>query len=163
MAGSQSLSPQSPAGLARNVVWNVNPPIHDLDTNVLVMGKRGSDFLEQFGRYLEIVESIDDDNVEYDGRWFTDVVSILLDVKSVLSPQSVFRKFGRTAAGNLGNMPGHAEVGDKTCVLYGGRVPYVIRPCGNGEYAFIGECYLDGFMDGETMDLDIETETFTLV
>jgi hypothetical protein len=70
--------------------------------------------------------------------------------------------YGMTA-GNMGNMPGAAEAGDKNLVFHGGRFSYDFRPFRNGEYQFIEECYLDSVMDGEDMKMDAESGTFTLV
>jgi len=75
---------------------------------------------------------------------------------------SVGRRFSRTTKGRLGSMPKYAELGDKICLFYGGNLPYVIRPRGNGTYRYIGDCYLDGVMYGEAMVEDRESEVFTL-
>ena len=40
------------------------------------------------------------------------------------------------------------ESGDVICIIMGGSVPVVLRPCG-GMYHLIGDCYIDGIMDGE--------------
>jgi len=60
-------------------------------------------------------------------------------------------------------MPKYAEVGDKICLFYGGNLPYVIRPRGDGTYRYIGDCYLDGVMYGEAMVDGRKSEVFTLV
>lgn len=49
-----------------------------------------------------------------------------------------------------------AEEKDSICIFLGGRVPFVIRPKADGQYQFIGECYVHGLMDGEAMnDLEV--------
>jgi Heterokaryon incompatibility protein (HET) len=63
-----------------------------------------------------------------------------------------------TPDGVEGLYPPMAKVGDLIVVLYGGRVPYVLRPQkGKGDeitrYSFIGECYLEGYMHGRALDL----------
>lgn len=81
------------------------------------------------------------------------------------------RKFFVTGREFLGWVPLQAEVGDVVVVLPGGRVPYVLReaepdldtPPLGGEndskvtlpghtYRFVGDAYLQGFMDGEGYD-----------
>lgn len=48
-------------------------------------------------------------------------------------------------------------------MLYGGMVPYVFRPRTNGEFDFVGDCYVDGLMYGEGMDMArFETREFAL-
>lgn len=42
-----------------------------------------------------------------------------------------------------------AKEGDEVWVLAGGRVPYVLRPQGSGEYELVGEAYVHDIMDGE--------------
>ena len=48
--------------------------------------------------------------------------------------------------------------GDELWVLYGGRVPFVLRPSQDKPhetvahyYRLVGDCYLNGFMDGEAI------------
>lgn len=73
------------------------------------------------------------------------------------------RRFGVTKNGHLGSFPDVAKPGDKVCAFYGGRVLYVIRSHGKGSYTYIGDCYLDEFMNGEVMSRDeLPTEEFTL-
>jgi Heterokaryon incompatibility protein (HET) len=42
--------------------------------------------------------------------------------------------------------------GDLICVLFGGRVPYILRPKGN-DYQCLGEAYIHGLMNGEVVDM----------
>lgn len=55
--------------------------------------------------------------------------------------------------------------GDYVCVILGCDVPLVLRPVGD-YYELIGDCYIDGIMEGEAMkdfeDRKIELETFRL-
>jgi hypothetical protein len=150
MSGSDTLSPTSLASLARTVVWGMDAG----------GGRTSPGFIEEFTQYLEFMENMMED---HDEGWWADAAPILTSVEGVLLRKSGNRCLGRTTNGDLGSMPGGTKVGDKICVFYGGTVPYTIRPCGNGEYRFLGECYFDGFMDGEAMDLGIESEGFILV
>ena len=69
------------------------------------------------------------------------------------------RRFFRTAQGcYMGLGPSTLKVGDKICVLLGGLTPFIIRSTGNREvgrfdqqpcYELIGDCYVDGLMDGQ--------------
>ncbi|KAI0121013.1 heterokaryon incompatibility protein-domain-containing protein [Xylariales sp. AK1849] len=52
----------------------------------------------------------------------------------------------------IGSAPCTISDGDIICVLLGGEVPVVLRPTvEDAKYEFIGECYLHGFMDGESL------------
>lgn len=58
------------------------------------------------------------------------------------------RRIFRTQEGSLGLGPACTGVGDRVCVLKGGKVPYVLRPTKDSFY-FLGECYMDDIMRGE--------------
>jgi hypothetical protein len=60
-------------------------------------------------------------------------------------------KFCVTESGRFGQVPLNSKLGDRICVLTGGEVPFVVRPTGSGTYTLIGECYIDGIMDGEAL------------
>ena len=58
------------------------------------------------------------------------------------------RSFFTTLDGHIGLAPIATKPNDKVCVLLGCQSPLVLRPCGTQYYAVVGECYIDGFMDG---------------
>jgi hypothetical protein len=53
-----------------------------------------------------------------------------------------------TQGQRLGLVPNNAQAGDIITLLLGGNVPIILRPDGQ-RYTFIGECFIDGVMDGE--------------
>ena len=65
--------------------------------------------------------------------------------------------FGRRTAvftdGSVGILPAATVPTDKIAAFRGGRSLYVLRGVSHttGTYNFVGECYVDGFMDGELM------------
>ncbi|GKT56715.1 hypothetical protein ColTof4_08741 [Colletotrichum tofieldiae] len=61
------------------------------------------------------------------------------------------RAFFVTADGLMGIGPNTIRAGDVIAVLFGGRVPYVLRDLEEGKYYFIGECHVGGFMNGEVV------------
>lgn len=66
--------------------------------------------------------------------------------------------------GYVGMGPLQLQKGDVIVVLFGSRVPYALRPCGEPgrkRFKLIGEAYCDGVMDGEL--LGHPTEPFYLV
>jgi hypothetical protein len=69
--------------------------------------------------------------------------------------KSVFSTVGRY----LGLGPKETRKGDLICVLFGSRVPHVLRK-DNGQYILIGEAYFQGYMDGEAM-AQLETGKLT--
>ncbi|KAF2026739.1 hypothetical protein EK21DRAFT_73415 [Setomelanomma holmii] len=62
----------------------------------------------------------------------------------------VDRRFFVTKKGLMGIGPDTMKEGDIVVVLFGGRVPYLLRPAGTG-HSFLGECYAPGLMDGEAI------------
>ncbi|KAK1599316.1 heterokaryon incompatibility protein [Colletotrichum navitas] len=57
-----------------------------------------------------------------------------------------------TRLGYVGMAPGGARPGDVVVVLFGSRIPYVLRPSRDGTTSrFVGEAHCDGVMDGEML------------
>ncbi|KAK5997020.1 hypothetical protein PT974_02369 [Cladobotryum mycophilum] len=61
------------------------------------------------------------------------------------------RRFFKTASGHFGWAVNGVQPGDVVSVLFGGSYPFVLREQADGKYKIMGDCYLDGFMDGEGM------------
>ena len=68
----------------------------------------------------------------------------------ILHKTSRLRRLMRTPKGYLGIASMYAEVGDAVCVLFGGKVPMVLRRLGSC-WVCISECYVHGIMDGEVV------------
>lgn len=62
------------------------------------------------------------------------------------------RRLIRTDEGALGLVPARAEKSDVIMVFHGASVPIVVRKLGVS-YLIIGECYIDGAMDGLKPDI----------
>lgn len=73
--------------------------------------------------------------------------------------QANMRNFAVTTGGRLGQMPMGTERGDLVCVLIGGEVPFVLRATDHcsSSYELIGDCFLDGIMNGEMLLGDAHT------
>ena len=56
-----------------------------------------------------------------------------------------------TERGYIGLGPRYLQPGDALCILFGARVPHVLRPRTEGQrgYLFVGEAYVHSIMDGE--------------
>ncbi|PQE23458.1 heterokaryon incompatibility -domain-containing protein [Rutstroemia sp. NJR-2017a BBW] len=63
------------------------------------------------------------------------------------------KRFCLTSHDRFAWIPELSEVGDKICILQGGRVPLVVRPRTDGKYTLIGESWVQGMMNGEALDL----------
>ncbi|KAI2628753.1 heterokaryon incompatibility protein-domain-containing protein [Hypoxylon sp. NC1633] len=77
------------------------------------------------------------------------------------------RRFFITTGKLMGIGPETMENGDIVVILFGGKVPYVVRQLNQARYLFIGECYIPGLMAGEAVGLwkanGRKTELFNLV
>ncbi|KAF4633367.1 hypothetical protein G7Y89_g4750 [Cudoniella acicularis] len=73
------------------------------------------------------------------------------------------RRFCKTASGRLGFVPNSAQEGDVICIMYGGEVPYVLRPAKSGFFKLVGECFIDGIMHGEGLSEDAMEREFQLL
>ena len=74
-----------------------------------------------------------------------------------------------TVGGHIGLCDPRTRAGDEVWIVNGGRVPFIFRPLersvhGNTPcYMFIGESYLNGFMDGEAVADDAEKKAGEVV
>jgi hypothetical protein len=125
----------------------------------------GSEFFDMMG-------SAYDDNVSMLSEWTIDGISLAtlkdlvthsprwLQFFSAFHPLS--RNFCVTSKGYIGLVPPKTEVGDKVCILFGGRTPFVLRDAGGGKHVLVGECYIHGMMDGEALPQACEGTWFSL-
>ncbi|KAH9242293.1 hypothetical protein K456DRAFT_1879274 [Colletotrichum gloeosporioides 23] len=76
------------------------------------------------------------------------------------------RAFAGTHNGYYVLGPKMMEPGDAVCVLYGGNLPFCLRPWGS-KYLLVGECYVHGIMNGEMIEAaerkGIQEEVFQIV
>ncbi|KAI3321654.1 hypothetical protein HD806DRAFT_545850 [Xylariaceae sp. AK1471] len=67
-----------------------------------------------------------------------------------------------TKEGYVGLVPKAALASDQICLFHGGNVPFVVRRKGP-TYTLIGECYIHGIMNGQSLYSRLETCSFNLV
>lgn len=79
------------------------------------------------------------------------------------------RRMGVLQSSHLGMFPAAAVAGDCVAIFNGGNIPFVVRKVSDSkvQYQLIGECYLDGLMDGQAVEIHeqsgIHIGTITLV
>jgi hypothetical protein len=54
--------------------------------------------------------------------------------------------------GHVGLIPAHSMPGDVVCILYGAKVPFVLRKHDHRCYELVGDAYVFGIMDGEFLE-----------
>jgi len=83
----------------------------------------------------------------------------------VAHSMSYRRCFFTTSRGYMGLGPNAMQTGDVVCILFGCKVPYVLRPV-DGHYLLVGDAYIYGIMDGEAMQHltsgDLKERTFVI-
>ncbi|KAI1331322.1 heterokaryon incompatibility protein-domain-containing protein [Xylariaceae sp. FL0255] len=84
---------------------------------------------------------------------------LINDIKCMSTGRRIFT----TAQGYIGLGPAAANVGDKVCVFLGGRMLHVMRPIDDGNFEYVGECYVHGMMDGEALQACGQTSTFAVL
>ena len=73
------------------------------------------------------------------------------DFGQVMASTSHRQRFCVTNNGHLGKVPVNARGGDRICILFGGPVPFLLRPLSGTEDMFelVGDCFVHGYMRGE--------------
>ena len=73
--------------------------------------------------------------------------------------------FFSVSQGWHGTASGAIEPGDVVAILFGSRVPFILRKHNSG-YRLVGDCYVQGLMDGEAMAMlkngELESEMFEI-
>lgn len=76
-----------------------------------------------------------------------------------------YRKLFFTGKGFIGLGPAAMQAGDLCCILFGAKVPYILRPVGY-HFVLVGESYIHGVMGGEIVNNwrngDLKAEYFEL-
>ncbi|KAM0242332.1 hypothetical protein ACHAPO_000746 [Fusarium lateritium] len=75
-----------------------------------------------------------------------------------------YRGFAITAGGWFVVGPDIMQGGDVVVVLYGGKVPFLIRRREGGTWMLVGECYVHGMMSGEVLEFKgLQEEEFVIL
>jgi hypothetical protein len=63
--------------------------------------------------------------------------------------------FARTKGGRLGWVCPFAQHSDLVCIFNGAKFCHIIRPSNTnaGRYRLVGDCYMQGLMEGEVLDM----------
>jgi hypothetical protein len=62
------------------------------------------------------------------------------------------RRFIITEKGYFGLVHRYVEVGDDVCTLFGCSMPVILRKWNWEQHLFLGDCYIEGWMDGEIIE-----------
>lgn len=90
------------------------------------------------------------------------------DYYQALYHACIARRIFITRAGQFGLAPSSVKSGDLVVILFGGRVPFVLRSRKDGEdnYELVGHCFMSDIMHGEAANAWIasgqDAKTFDL-
>ena len=84
-----------------------------------------------------------------DGRWFVDAFDSLLGLWYCLNDHLSGRRFGVTLERRFALLPPKSKQGDDIVLISGSTVPHVVRHVEGDEYVLVGDCYVNGIMNGE--------------
>ena len=96
----------------------------------------------------------------------TDVQAELDASFSQFNRATAYQRFCMTEQQRPGLVSQDARPGDMLVILFGGHVPFILRPCegSDSEYINVGEAYVHGCMQGEVLSTDeYEVKDFTIV
>jgi hypothetical protein len=88
--------------------------------------------------------------------------------QSLVGKACAGRRYIATVNGRVGLAPAKCQLGDVICVFLGACALHVLRPDGAdaGAFSFIGDCYVDGLMNSEALDMleegRLEPREFTI-
>lgn len=66
-------------------------------------------------------------------------------------------RIASTSTKMLANVPERTKEGDEIWIIYGCSTPFLLRPAERG-YLMVGECFVDGIMNGEALKQDMGIE-----
>jgi hypothetical protein len=119
-----------------------------------------AEYEQHFSKVLDLSHNSD---LRLDKDWLKEAVGSITLVESSLHKYAAHKRFCTTNGGRFAQVPKAAEPDDLICILYGGNVPFVIRPREDGHYRLIGECYIHSFIDREAMLMEeLKTQEFSL-
>ena len=105
-----------------------------------------------FDTYYRFMQQFnpDEDRQDHQLEWDGSVLSSVSNVKIRLVKTAWGRRFCMSTSSCMGWIPEAGKEGNVISVLYGSRLPVLLRPKGNA-YEVIGTCYIHGIMDGEAV------------
>jgi len=151
-----------------SAVWRVSVVDHIVDPKSNVVLKTfeyirapSNEAIEKIYNYIraggDLQMKVDNEEAHRDADVDYKLVSAYVGVLDIMTE----RKYFVSASGYLGMGPSGATSGDFIVLMFGCKMPYILRPIG-GKYRFIGDAYVHGIMDGELIDQPYTAQLFTI-
>ncbi|KUJ13791.1 uncharacterized protein LY89DRAFT_147261 [Mollisia scopiformis] len=122
--------------ITQNLCWESFDRFRHTNANFSIFGHRFRDIFPKMQISSEGTSQEDDSTRECASAMLIAVLA------------SIGRRLVTTTGGHLGLAPEEVQEHDVVAILYGCNFPVVLRPHGDS-FLMIGECYVDGIMDGE--------------
>jgi hypothetical protein len=107
-----------------------------------VEGEDEPGFMADYHAFVEDIHSIEETGLDISNATDEFLDAVIANVKG--------HRFFVTADGMLGLGPVAIEEGDVLTILFGGSVPFLLRPDGDGmHFRLVGECYVRDIMEGQ--------------
>ncbi|KAK0643853.1 heterokaryon incompatibility protein-domain-containing protein [Cercophora newfieldiana] len=135
----------------------------DVVLNIATAG----DFASMWDHWVETQAASLDGNVPISTEKSSHARKAVAAIAELASSWGQQRRFIVTGRGFMGLGPMATESGDVVCVLFGGQVPFLLRPLQQGGFYLVGEAYIEGLMQGEILGMldrgQVVREDFRLV
>jgi hypothetical protein len=125
--------------ITQNLCWESFDSFRQTNANFFIFGHKFQDFfpkMQTSTTYEQIEDEFEKESVS----------NMLIAVLALIG-----RRLITTQGGYLGLAPEEVQENDAIAILYGCNFPVILRPHGD-EYLLIGECYIDGIMNGEIIE-----------
>jgi len=132
--------------ITKNVNWAAFDAFRQTNANFSIFGHKLRHFFAAFPT-LSSMEEIEE--VKLGNRNVSEMFVAMTSLSG--------RRLITTRGGYLGLVPEEVEVDDVIAILYGCNFPVVLHPCGDF-HSLVGECYVDGMMEGEKIEAGIRGE-----
>ena len=129
--------------ITKNVNWTAFDAFRQTNANFSIFGRKLRHFFAAFPT-LSSMQEIEE--VRLGNRNVSEMFVAMTSLSG--------RRLITTRGGYLGLAPEEVEVDDVIAILYGCNFPVVLRPCGDF-HSLVGECYVDGMMEGEMIEAGI--------
>jgi hypothetical protein len=137
---------KSMATITQNIFWQIFESFRQTNANFSIFGLKFRDMfpeMDPWSQWWVAEDNKDSEHIELLNQMASDMHLVVLALTE--------RRLVTTSKGHLGLAPAEVLEGDVIAVLYGCNFPVVLRLC-EDKFCVIGECYVDGVMDGELMD-----------
>lgn len=150
--------------IADNGESTPNPTGSDQETAGRAHSNTLLDDFEKFLKYNAILQNVSSGL----NSWFSKNSSKLKPYSQgferfVTKFRATSRKFFVTDGGLMGLGPEKMQSGDVVCVFLGAPVPMILRTSHDAKFLVVGDCYIQGIMNGEVFKSRYGTDDITLL